>query len=66
MLAKLRDIKMNTGGNMILFLARQYIKKYQLAKINDDPQCPTPNITLVLKGTNIFLEFLETFFTICH
>ena len=35
---------------MLLFLARQYIMKYQMDVLEQDPICPVPNITIILKG----------------
>ena len=49
-LAKVRDIKMNSGGTLLLFIARQYIIKYQMDVIDNEPKCPVPNITSILKG----------------
>ena len=49
-LSKVRDIKMNSGGTLLLFIVRQYILKYQMDVLDNEPKCPVPNITSILKG----------------
>ena len=61
-LAKIRDIKMNSGGTLLLFIARQYILKYQIDVLEDEPKCPVPNITSILKGNLWIYDVIRWYF----